>query len=336
MRIAFVITSPVFVSSDGVVSQAKLWKSALERAGNNVVLVNMWDVPDWSDFDVIHLFAFNSFMSDFINNVSKVNSNIFLSPILDPDKHKSYYFFASRWGFKSARLTNRFHDLYMARNSISGVFVRSVFEKDYLVKSFGYPENKVIIVGLPYNESLISAEESTKRESYCFHVSLLADERKNVVSLVEAAKKFGFNLTLAGFLRNEMEKLWLTDLINGTPNIKYIGYLTVDKLKECYETCSVFALPSLNEGVGIVALDAAANGANIVITNRGGPKEYYKDYASIVDPLDIDSLGRSIVDAIDKNETNYGLMQFVRSNYSADFIANQLTSAYDDLLRMGL
>jgi glycosyltransferase involved in cell wall biosynthesis len=336
MEIAFVITSPIFVASDGVISQAKLWMSALEKAGNNVVLVNMWEVPDWSEFDAIHLFAFNSYMADFINNISKVNSNIFLSPILDPDKCKLYYFLSSRWGAKSARLTNRFYELRIARNTLKGVFVRSNFEKSYLVNSFGYPESKVAIVGLPYSESLSSVEHRRNRDSYCFHVSLLADERKNVVSLVEAAKKFGFNLVLGGFLRDEREKIWLNDLINGYTNIKYRGYLTIDELKECYRTCSVFALPSLNEGVGIVALDAAANGANIVITNRGGPKEYYKDHASIVDPLDIDSLGRAIVDAIDKNETNYNLMQFIRSNYNADFIANQLTSAYENLLQEGL
>lgn len=46
------------------------------------------------------------------------------------------------------------------------------------------------------------------------------------------------------------------------------------------------------EGVGIVAVDAAIYGCEIVITNIGGPKEYYDNMAYTVNPYNIDDIGK--------------------------------------------
>ena len=70
----------------------------------------------------------------------------------------------------------------------------------------------------------------TIKEDFCFHVSLLADERKNVKRLITASKEFGFNLKLAGKLRNSEEKKWLEDIIENNEKVKYVGFLTDNEL----------------------------------------------------------------------------------------------------------
>ena len=55
-------------------------------------------------------------------------------------------------------------------------------------------------------------------------------------------------------------------------DIKILGFISEEKKMELYSKAKVFALPSICEGVGIVAVDAAYCGCDIVITNDGCPK----------------------------------------------------------------
>lgn len=74
-------------------------------------------------------------------------------------------------------------------------------------------------------------------------------------------------------------------------------------LFELYTEVKVFALPSLNEVVDVVALVAALVGCDIIITRLGGPKEYYNEIAVKVNPRSIDSIGKSIVSMLSPKKT---------------------------------
>ena len=89
-------------------------------------------------------------------------------------------------------------------------------------------------------------------------------------------------------------------------------------LKNLYKRARVFALPSLQEGVGMVALEAAAYGCEIVLTNYGAPKEYYDGRAVLVDPMNIDEIGEAIMTAMDKDYAQPELMCYMNENYSEE------------------
>lgn len=57
---------------------------------------------------------------------------------------------------------------------------------------------------------------------------------------------------------------------------------------------------SLQEGVGMVALEAAAYGCEIVLTNYGAPKEYYGGRAILVNPMNVDEIGEAIMTAMNR------------------------------------
>ena len=84
MKIAFILSYGSFTSTNGIVSQGLTWKKGLESLGHEIILINMWDKNDWTSFDRILFFGFNVYACEFINTVSKVNSNIIVAPILDP------------------------------------------------------------------------------------------------------------------------------------------------------------------------------------------------------------------------------------------------------------
>ena len=49
-------------------------------------------------------------------------------------------------------------------------------------------------------------------------------------------------------------------MIGDSTNIEILGFVSDDELISLYNRAKVFALPSINEGVGLVALEAAVHG----------------------------------------------------------------------------
>lgn len=56
MKVAYVIYPDALVSgrSNGVRSQALVWKDILESKGICVDLINCWEHYNWRDYDVVH------------------------------------------------------------------------------------------------------------------------------------------------------------------------------------------------------------------------------------------------------------------------------------------
>ena len=299
-------------------------------AGNIVDFINMWDNVDWKSYDIIHLFDYSEWMEDFIFWMKDVNPNIVISPIIDSIYSKSLFKIVSMWGSRKFRLRSRYYSLRQCRDYIKMFFVRSEYERLFITQSYGVEENRTKIVPLSYRMG--SEAIDFKKENFCLHVSLLADKRKNVERLIEASKKYGFNLKLAGKLRNEQEKKWLDGLISNAPQIEYLGFVTDMELKDLYRKAKVFALPSIYEGVGMVALEAAVMGDDIVITNQGGPKEYYADLAEIVNPASVDDIGKAILNLMNGKTHQPRLKTLIVQQYSlatsCDFLENSYIQVY--------
>lgn len=325
MRIAFMLANIPFASPNGVTSQALTWKKGLEQRGHQISLINPWEKNDWKAFDAIILFGFSEQACGFINIVWKVNRHIIVAPILDPSYSISALKIYTRWGSRKLRLTNPFYSMRSVKEKIGLFLVRSEFEQAYMSQGFDIPIDRCAIVRLSHE---ITAPQSfPEREPFCLHISLLCDERKNVRRLIEAAKKHKFKLVLAGMLRNDKEKGKLLSWIGDSSNIEYVGFVSEEKKMDLYARAKVFALPSTNEGVGIVALEAAAMGCNVVMTKLGGPKEYYSDMAEIINPYDIDEIGTAVMRFMN-GEISYQprLAEYVEREYSARAIAQKLES----------
>jgi len=166
-----------------------------------------------------------------------------------------------------------------------------------------------------------------EKEKFCFHSSRLAAKNKNVERLINAAKKYKFELVLAGFLNGDKERDWLENLISGYDNISYVGLLSEEDLIKYYQKAKVFALPSTNEGVGMVALEAASYGCEIVLTNIDAPKYYYKGRAYLVDPYNVDDIGLKILEAMEHGDKQPELKSFVEKEYSLEKCSRLLHDA---------
>lgn len=311
----------------GVKVQGKMWRDGLVALGHEVDLVNIWDDYDWDSYDWLIMMGFGGNFRDSSKAFSQLVKRIAIAPIIDPRCGLTMYkFFAKYWGNqKHLGLSSRFHDLYLNKDVYDLWLVRSDYEKAYVNKCLEIDDSKVEIVPLQYR--VPSCEVMPSKENFCFHASRLASANKNVPRLIEAAKKYRFNLVLAGMLASADEKQWLHNMIDGYDNIKYVGQLTDEELLNYYRRCQVFALPSITEGVGMVALEAAANGAEIVLTNDGGPKYYLKDYAEIINPLSVDDIGKAVVKLLNNNVYQPKLLKYMKDNFSSEACSKKLEQA---------
>lgn len=316
MNIAIIKPTITISSSGGVKQQALMWKKGLEDLGHNVHLINFWDNNEWKLFDVIMIIEYGGNYADVINHIYPINPNIISAPIIDTNYSvKSFHLACKYLKVNKLRLHSRYNDLYKVKDMVKLYLVRSEYEKEFITKGLGLSDNKTSIIPLSYRFTKDNKLNKIKKENFCLHVSLLYDKRKNVDRLIKAAIKYRFNLKLGGKLRNKKEENWLESKIKGHNNIEYIGFLTDNELCNYYQRAKVFALPSTYEGVGMVALEASLYGCDIVITNLGGPKEYYNNMAFLVNPYDIDDIGKNILMALEKTNQPQ-LYNHITENYN--------------------
>lgn len=329
MKIAFYSIGYRLSEGNGVISQALTWKRGLEALGHEVTLCNSFDYYPLEQYDAIQIFGFNENTTDFVIALSRKNRNIYIAPILDPDYGIWKARMMSHYGSHRLRLSSRYSALRDSNQYIKGMLVRSEFEKSYIVKAFGYAPERCHIVKLP--SGITPQYPFHQKENFCLHISLLCDERKNVKRLIDASVKYDFQLVLAGGLRNEEERQRLSSWIEGKNNVSFLGWISEDQKRDLYHRARVFALPSINEGVGIVALEAACYGADIVMTNIGGPQEYYSNLATIINPYNVDEIGRSVKEFLTGKSYQPDLSKYINDNFSLKAISKKLELIYKSL-----
>lgn len=316
MKYCFVIPFQCVSPKGGVKVQAEMWKAGLEKLGHSVMMAGSWDTPDWSSFDAIIIFGYAPGVANFAKALAKENPHLVMAPIIDPRWAGFIYkFFVKYWGAKKfLGLSSQFHDLWLARKYPCLWLVRSEEERHMVNYALEIPQEKIVKIPLHYR--IPSLNGFPKKENFCFHASRLKAANKNVPRLIEAAKKYGFNLKLAGHLMGDSERAWLDSLIENVENIEYVGEVSEADLLQYYKRAKVFALPSLQEGVGMVALEAASYGCEIVLTSYGAPKEYYKGRAILVNPKSVDDIGSAICRALNDGFSQPKLKTFIEENYS--------------------
>lgn len=329
MKIAYVFTGLGSISgkTNGILTQALTWANGLQEQGVEVDLVNPWDGYDFSQCDIIHTFAYGPAQEISLSQLkSKYSVKIAISPIIDTNRNPLFSRIASRIHIPILHLYSPMGSLRASKSYIDGWFVRSDYEGNHIKRALNVSDDKIYKVML--SNRLDCVNEIGNREPFCLQVCYLPAPRKNVFRLVDAAIKYNFRLVLAGnkFSQASFEKLLRK--VAGHDNIEVLGRVSDADLLSLYRRARVFALPSLQEGVGLVALEAAANGCDIVMTNRGAPKEYYNEMAEFVDPMSVDQIGLAVKGYLGGKTYQPRLLDHIKENFSTAHTVEILKESY--------
>jgi glycosyltransferase involved in cell wall biosynthesis len=130
-------------------------------------------------------------------------------------------------------------------------------------------------------------------------------------------------------LKEQVENLGLAD------NVRFLGWRPdVDKIMGCID---IFVLPSLNEGMGRVLVEAMSAGLPIVASRVGGIPDLIKDGQNglLVPPADASALAKAISDLLADQEERIRMGEAGKEMchpYSVEAMVEQIDDLYKDLL----
>lgn len=370
MKVLMQIRANVFDVPGGDKIQMQKTKAALEKLGCEVDL-SLELRPDLSKYDLVHLFNLTRVQETYIQvqNAIAQNKPIAFSTIYWPNSEfekKANIGFRSLLGkvlsidqMESLKAFAKYYILgnkdegtkYLMCHSYRGmqkyilehvnVFLpNALSEMEQIQLNLGYTADPGSIVVVPNaidSSAARKALASTSSEFDEYKDWLICvgriDTRKNQLRLIEAIQGTDYKLLLVGKCSPGQKKYYnmVMEAIKDNPNIRHIEQISNEKLYQLYKVCKVSVLPSWFETPGLVSLEAAVMGCNIVVSDKGTTKDYFKQYAFYCDVMDSRSI-RKQIDAAYSSAFNEKFKELIMENYTWEKAAESTLRGYQKAL----
>ncbi|KKH16921.1 glycosyltransferase family 4 protein [Methanosarcina mazei] len=236
------------------------------------------------------------------------------------------------------------HLIVYTLNHVSHVIAVSESLKQNIIK-LGIDESKITVIPNGYDPTMFKIIDKEKcriklnipqNKKIILFIGNLVDV-KGINYLIEAMAKIREHdneillIIIGEGDRKDKFKL-LTQNYNLETYIKFVGPQKHDEIPLWFNACDLFVLPSVNEGFGIVLIEAAACGKPVVASNVGGIPEASNPIArKLVPPKDPDALAISILEML---SSNFDPAKIVAMNekFKFDVIVNNLITLYETVV----
>lgn len=290
MKVLFNVYPIAFDCPGGGEIQLLKTREALQALGAEVRLYDQWN-PQLGWPQVVHYFSVFGGSEVFCNYIKAKGLPLVISPILWPRGDTSGY------------PMDLIHYLLHRADLL---FPNSKLEAEALADVFSVPIEKFHITYNGVDEIFLIEQQpdpSLFRNAFQIEGPFALcvgniETRKNQIRLAEAAAALKLKTLLFGNIRDQN---YFEDVMRlGKGYVEYRGYLPHHDplLRSAYQACDVFVLPSTLETPGLAALEAAALGANIVVTQEGSTREYFGDDVVYVDPFSTESIRLALESAL--------------------------------------
>lgn len=364
MNVLMQIRSNAFDLPGGDTTQMLKTKEALERKGVHVDC-SLELEPDLTGYDVVHLFNLTRVQETFFqaNNAKAAGKPVVLSTIywpFDAFEHSAAHGLRGYLGShlnvdtieslkalakfllrgergKGSRylITHSYQEMQMSILKNCDVFLpNSASEMKQIQTHLGFHSNQYVVVPNAVDTSTIKsvlAHDSEKYERFNGWLACVGriELRKNQLTLIEALENTDYKLVLVGKItpsnRSYGEKIM--QRISHNPNIVYIEQMSNTDIYSLFKACKVSVLPSWFETPGLVSLEAAAMGCNIVVSPEGTTRDYFGDSAFYCDVNDPRSI-RKAIDAAYAAEYDCSFGEKVLRDYTWERAAERTIEGY--------
>lgn len=157
------------------------------------------------------------------------------------------------------------------------------------------------------------------------------EPRKNQLLLLHALHGVNIPVVLISGANDPDYALLVEEL--RSENVQVLGRIAHDSplLPSAYAGARLLVQPSWAEGAPLVALEAAAAGTQLILSDRSGEREYFQDLATYCDPSDPAALRSTILDAYETPKASGDrrvLREMVREQFSYERHARKLIELY--------
>lgn len=351
ISIAFVTHQSAFNVLGGAETQILKTKQHLDHDKNlKISFFDMWN-DKFEDYDIVHIFNPNRFPVESLEITEKckkkgvkvVVSPIFwISPYETATTYKKILFnkvYINSLGIPLLKNVITNMGTYKYKKSlyeISDMILPNTNAELYLLKKFynishnrfTHIPNGVDLRFMHGNPKLFN--DKFNLDNFILYVGGLY-QRKNVLRLIKAFSKseLDTNLVLIG---NADQSYYSQCQKVSDERVIFLPALphNSEMLISAYKSAKVVVLPSYFETPGLSCLEGGLAGSNIVITEIGGTKEYFEDYAWYINPNNEKDIQNTLVLAYNSPKTNK-LSKHIEKNFKWETVAETTSKLYKSL-----
>lgn len=155
--------------------------------------------------------------------------------------------------------------------------------------------------------------------------------RKNQLNLIKAIKQTDLQLTIIGNASPNHQQYYNECKNEANDQISFIDHIAQEELLKHYQKAKIHAMVSWFETTGLSSLEAAACGCNIVVSDKGDQRDYFKDEAFYADPGNVNSIKKALL-AAEKVKKSELLIHKIREKFTWQKTAEQTFRAYKRVL----
>lgn len=360
MKVAMIARSTIFSGAGGDTVQMKSTAKELEKLGVFVSIYRADEEIDYKKYDLLHFFNIIR-PDDILNHILKCKLPFLVSTIYVDysqlekreggfvfkllhklvGKHKVEYlkvigrhllsnepiktsFYLRNGHYKSIR--------YILKNT-SAILPNSKSEKLRIEEDFCYKTDTYIIPNGINTSDYNTLENENRLNNQVICVGRI-ESRKNQLNLIRALKNTEYSLKLIGKSSPNQQKyfdLCMEEAKAMGNRFEYVDHIPHDKVLEHLNKAAVHVLPSWFETTGLVSLEAAMCGCEVVVTKNGDTVDYFKDFAHYCLAESPKDIYNTIKNAI-RNKKNSQLKELITQNYTWEIAAKKTKEAYEKVL----
>lgn len=358
-RIAFIARSTLYSSPGGDTIQIERTADYLGKLGWQVTIFKTNEVIAYNQFDLFHYFNLTR-PADMLYHIQKTDKPFFVSPIyLElneferkarrgvigmvtktlPDSSVEYLKCVGRYVMNGEKIRSWYYLLNGHKSSMNkilrkcaAIFPNSHSEYERIHKAFGY-NGPYDIVPCGVDLEIFDLPAKVKRQPNLILCVGRIEARKNQLSLIRALHDTEFDLVIIGNPSPNHKAYYESCKNASNGKVTFIENIDQSDLMDYYQKAKVHVLPSWFETVGLSSLEAAFCGCNIVVSDKGDVKEYFRNNAWYCNPEQTDSILKAITEAATA-PADHALQDRIRADYNWHRVAEVMNALYFKHLKL--